>query len=121
MTSDHSQVSLKQLLLLLSYPRIQLADFLALQPVLTVRSDALLHLVGSLRVPCSVFGFPWVRISCSPIRFYLPCFLLYFCLPTPARHSGCAHFLSAKSARCQYLPEYLFPTHESLSLFFLLY
>jgi len=65
--------------------------------------------------PCLIFGCgPRACISCSPIRFPLPRSSLYFHSDS-LDYSARAHSLSAKSARCQSLPDYLLQIHESLS------
>jgi hypothetical protein len=62
---------------------------------------------------------PRARILCSLARLRLSCSPLYFYLPIPAWHlmllSACPS-LSAKSARCRFLPDYLFPNHESFTI-----
>ncbi len=98
--------------------RNSLADFLALQLVLTARSGAPLRLMGHFAWPTHFLdprgprALPFISVRldslCTSTSPFPP-----DCLDYSAR----AHSLSTQSARCQSLPEYLLQIHESLSLF----
>ena len=80
----------------------------------TLRCTASLH--GSPRVALLNFWTPMGLVLTSRALLFASVRLVSLCTtsPFPAR----AHSLSARSARCQSLPEYLLKIHESLSLFF---
>ncbi len=83
--------------------------------------------MGSPRVALLNFWFPVGLVLASRVLVFASVRLVSLCTstspfpPDSLDYSARAHSVSAKSVRCQFLPDYLLQIHESLLLFSLHY